>query len=103
LRIFATEVQYYYSQYGIPGPISALPWRSGKVDVEGEAATYGFGTDLRTNLHATGSFRGRAIELGAAEAWDTATGCFEWAWSPRNSRLKTQPTGAHVRGRDLAR
>jgi hypothetical protein len=75
-------------QYRIPGSLTALPWRSGKVDVEGEAATYGFGTDLLTNLHTTGSFRGRGVELGAAEAWDTAAGCFEWAWAPRNSRLK---------------
>ncbi|HWD98940.1 MAG TPA: hypothetical protein VG345_07880, partial [Bryobacteraceae bacterium] len=75
-------------QYRIPGAIAALPWLSGKVDVEGEAATYGFGLDLLTNLHATGSFRGRAVELGTAEPWDTARGCFEWAWSPRNSRLK---------------
>jgi hypothetical protein len=75
-------------QYRIPGSIAALPLRSGKVDVQGEAATYGFGLDLLTNLHATGSFRGRALELGAAEAWDTASGCFDWAWSPRNSRLK---------------
>lgn len=82
------DVSQREPQYQIPGAITGMPWRSGKVSVEGEAATYGFGADLLRNLHANGSFSGDAIELGAAESWDAANGCFEWAWSPRNSRLK---------------
>jgi len=75
-------------RYRIPGLLTGMPWKTGKMDVEGEAVTYGFGANLLANLHASGSFRGRAVELSGPETWDTANGCFEWAWSPRNSRLK---------------
>ena len=58
------------------------------LDAEGEAVTYGFGADLLANLRASGSFQGRTVELDAAESWDLAKGCFEWAWPAGNARLK---------------
>jgi len=89
---FAGDIAIDLSQreprYRIPGLLTGMPWKTGKMDVEGEAVTYGFGANLLANLHASGSFRGRAVELSGPETWDTANGCFEWAWSPRNSRLK---------------
>ena len=89
---FAGDIEIDLSQrepqYKIPGSLTGIAWNSGKMDVEGEAVTYGFGANLLANLHASGSFRGRAVELSGPETWDTANGCFEWAWSPRNSRLK---------------
>ncbi len=84
----AIDLSQREPQYRIPGSITGLSWKSGKMDVQGEAVTYGFGANLLANLHASGSFRGRAVELSGPETWDSANGCFEWAWSPRNSRLK---------------
>jgi len=89
---FAGDIAIDLSQreprYRIPGSLTGMPWKTGKMDVEGEAVTHGFGANLLGNLHASGSFRGRTVELSGPETWDTANGCFEWAWSPNNSRLK---------------
>lgn len=84
----AIDLSQREPQYRIPGSLTGVPWGAGKIDAAGEAVTYGFGASLLTNLHASGSFRGRAVELSGPEVWDTANGCFDWAWSPRNSRLR---------------
>jgi uncharacterized protein involved in outer membrane biogenesis len=89
---FAGEMTVDLSQrrprYEIPGVVTGMEWLSGVVSLDGQAETFGYGTDLLTNLHATGSFLGRGLETAAGQDWDVASGNFDWAWSPRNARLK---------------
>ena len=74
--------------YEVKGKLAGLLWRSGTINAEGTLATSGTGTGLLTNMRAHGSFDGKEIDLAALDAYDSVAGMFDWAWDPRNPKLK---------------
>ena len=74
--------------YDVTGRLSDLAWRSGTIGAEGTLSTRGTGMALLANMKAQGSFDGRDIEFAPAEAYDSVTGTFDWAWDARNPKLR---------------
>lgn len=63
-------------RYHFRGRVADLPWRGGRIDLEGALNTAGTGLDLAAHAHAEGVLRARAISLPDAD-FRTATATFE--------------------------
>ncbi len=50
-------------RYELKGNLSGFSWRGGVLDASAVLQTAGLGADLLTNLRATGSFRGKKLEI----------------------------------------
>jgi hypothetical protein len=74
--------------YEVSGKLDGLAWRGGTINADGTLATSGTGAGLLAKMRAHGSFEGKEIDLAALDAYDSIAGQFDWAWDPRNPRLK---------------
>ena len=69
--------------YRLVSRLRAMDCRSGKVDTETVLETAGTGVELLENLHAEGTFTGRALELASLPLLKTVSGSYKFAWAAR--------------------
>jgi hypothetical protein len=84
--------------YRVAVKLKGLDYLTGKLDVEGMVATYGWGTQLLTNLTSEGTFTGSSWDLGALTACRSVGGTFHLTWAPAGPRLHL--TGLSLRDTD---
>jgi hypothetical protein len=63
-------------QYTLRGRARNLPWKGGKVDLEGSMETLGSGLELLLSLRGQGVFEARGVSLSPEQIVRTATGDF---------------------------
>lgn len=74
--------------YLLAGRIRTVSCRSGRLDAEGVLETRGVGGELLANLRSTGTFSGRALELGAVPPLKSVMGAYRLAWAQPEPRLR---------------
>jgi hypothetical protein len=86
--------------YRLTAKLTGYHWQSGKIDAQGTVDTFGTGTQLLSNLTATGAFSGTRLELGDAPVWQSVAGKYslEWWQSAPHVRL----TGLDIKTEDEA-
>lgn len=62
--------------YRLTGSIENLDYRNGRLDLDGEVATSGFGQDLLLNVHSQGTFQGQDISLAGDNSVAGISGAF---------------------------
>jgi hypothetical protein len=55
--------------------LDAIDFKGGKIDADGKIETSGTGAGLLSNIHSTGSFSGRGLDI-----CKTASGCYRLEW-----------------------
>jgi hypothetical protein len=62
--------------------LTAVPWKTGKLDADTVVETSGIGTDTLTHLRSTGSFSGHNLD-----EFETITGRYDLRWSATAPRV----------------
>jgi hypothetical protein len=73
--------------YRLTAKLKGLDYLTGKLDAEGTVESFGWGTQLLTNLSAEGTFTGAGWDLGAPAAYRGAAGSYHLTWAPSGPRL----------------
>jgi AsmA family len=73
--------------YRLVSRLRAMDCRSGKVDTETVLETAGTGAELLENLHAEGTFTGRALELASLPLLKSVSGSYKFVWARKAPRL----------------
>jgi hypothetical protein len=63
--------------------LTAVPWKTGKLDADTVVETSGIGTDTLTHLRSTGSFSGHNL----VDEFETITGRYDLRWSATAPRV----------------
>jgi AsmA protein len=63
--------------YRFAGKLQDVPYKSGRLDLDGNFESSGSGEELLASARAEGSFRGRSIAFSPDAEFRTASGCFE--------------------------
>jgi hypothetical protein len=63
--------------YHFDGKVQDVPYKGGKLDLEGTFEADGAGLDLLESAHAEGQLRGRSVAFAPDAEFRTATACFE--------------------------
>jgi hypothetical protein len=69
--------------YEIFSKLSAIPWKTGKLDADTVIETSGLGPDTLSHLRSTGSFAGRNV----LDDFESVTGRYDLRWSATAPRL----------------
>ncbi len=64
-------------QYRFAGKLQDVPYKSGRLDIEGTFESSGTGAELFAGAAANGSFRGRSILFAPDAEFRNVSGCFE--------------------------
>lgn len=75
-------------QYKLRGRAQNLPWKNGRVDLDGSVESLGLGLDLLLNLHGEGSFQARGVMLSPEQIIRTATGTFAMSLTRAGPQFK---------------
>ncbi len=73
--------------YALAARFKGVEFKSGKLDAQAEIKTSGLGVAVLANLHSTGTFSGRLLEIDPLPAMKTASGSFTLGWSPSGATL----------------
>ena len=71
----------YSPQYRFDANVVGFVWRGGLVKAEGQFETYGTGAETLQHMHATGSFSGEDLNLSVDDAFDKASGLFDFSFA----------------------
>jgi hypothetical protein len=73
--------------YMLSAQFKGVEFKSGKLDADAEIRSSGLGADVLANLHSTGTFSGRLLEIDPLPALKTASGTFTFSWSASGPNL----------------
>jgi len=66
--------------YHLAGQLKSVVWNGGTYDAEASLDTSGTGPALLANLRSEGSFTGHSFEDAPLNQFDSASGCYAFAW-----------------------
>jgi hypothetical protein len=64
--------------YRFDGKVQDIPYKGGRVDLEGSMDAAGTGEQLLETARAEGHLRGRSVALSAESEFSSVAACFEW-------------------------
>ena len=73
--------------YHLEARCSGVEWKSGKVDAEAVLESSGTGEELLANLHSTGAFMARGLEMDAVPDLESVSGEYDLVWAQPAPRL----------------